>query len=283
MKAKKYWILISLIVTVCGIGVIDVTVNQKAIGKPVQDANVADERANPTGSDRENKQLREQVRNLEDTIKKLEEKVEKDKIRTGWGTMPGLRGSLVGLPAIGVNIEDLSLTAIRYGLTKQNIQKIVESKLTKNNIKPFDFSNLSGLSHEKTLLLAAINDKPQLKIEIVCSELNYGLYMGYIKVSMSQFWTTEKDDSRPDIVEKVKRQSKYIYGGAVSAPPEILEEVEKLITELKNPIKSYNHITTWDRQCMIILGRLNNFAEDERNALEELIDEFINDYLAANP
>lgn len=266
MKTNKYWILITLIVAVCGIGAILIRhnsmVNQKTIRNPVSHTNVADEGTNITDRDRENKQLRERVRRLEDTISKLEENIEKDKIRKGNETFPGLRGSLIGLPAIGVKIKDIPLTAIRYGLTKQNIQNTVMSILAKHNIKSFDDSNFSEWSQEETILRVATSNKPKIVIEIDCIEYKGGFYVGQITVSMCQFWYTEDDPfySREKI-ENIKKQGIYA---------------------LEKPIKTHDYSTTWERRCILYFGKMDTFAEEERNALEELIDAFINDYLAAN-
>jgi tetratricopeptide (TPR) repeat protein len=52
---------------------------------------------------------------------------------------------------------------------------------------------------------------------------------------------------------------------------------------LKETIKFQQCSTRWERTCTLNVGKTDDFAEDEKNALEELLDEFINDYLVANP
>ena len=192
------------------------------------------------------------------------ERGKRGKIHTGWGTMPGLRGSLVDLSCVGINIEDLSLDAVRYGLTKKNILKAVESQLHEENIKTFDAdADLSGESKDVLNLRREIvlNSEPQLHVEVDFAALKGGLYIGFINVSMKQSWYHFSDEVMPkDLFEEFRKQG---------------------IRTLKKNIESTN-TTTWERTSHL-LGKLDDFAEDEKNSLEELVGQFINDYLAANP
>lgn len=191
----------------------------------------------------------------EDESKKLKDEYNKHRVRTGWGTMPGLTGSLVGLLGVEINVEEIPLTAVRYGLTKKNILKAVELQLQQHNIKtlyfPRDVASESFLLHQ-------IANEPQLHIEVSCSVREGGSYSGLVSVSMEQYWEYPAGEIE---IGKLKKRG--------------LRGIEKTI-------KDYIYTTTWERGCLLI-GKLDDFAEDERDSLEKLVGEFINDYLAANP
>jgi len=262
MKAKKLWILLTLLSLICGICAIQFGTNLVADDKVAIEldtkAEVADKGVNPT--DGESDRLRKKIENLEATIAKLEDKIAIGKIRTGSFTMPGLKGSLVGLPCIWIKIEDLPLEAIRYGLTKKNIIEAVESQFRRHNIKTLNVDmSASDFSHEERILYGRTSEKPKLHVEVICSALKDGLYMGYVKVSMKQDWSI---DYPPDV-------------------PEGFEE--KGASALQKSAIYHSYTTEWARNCVVYPGKLGNFAEDEKNSLEELVCDFINDYLAANP
>ena len=260
MKSKKLWILLALLVLICGICAIQFRTNLVASEKvtigPDTKAEAADKGVNPT--DGESNRFREQIESLEATIAKLEDKIASGKIQTGRGTMPGLRGSLVGLPCVWIKIEDLSLDAVRYGLTKKNIRDAVEAQFRSHNITTLNGDmSVSDFSDEEFLLYTS--DKLQLHIEVICSALKGGLYQGYIEVSMKQHLST-------------------------GYPPDIPEEFEdEGASALQESAIFHQYQTEWTRRCCVYVGKLDTFAEDEKNALEELVGDFINDYLKANP
>lgn len=260
MKSKKLWILLALLGIVCGICAIQFRTNLVASEKvtigPDTKAEAADKVVNPT--DGESNRLREQIESLEATVAKLEDKIAIGKIRTGWGTMPGLRGSLVGLPCVWIKIEDLPLDAVRYGLTKKNIREAVEAQFRSHNITTINGDmSVSDFSDEELLLYTSV--KLQLHIEVSCSALKGGLYQGYIEVSMKQNWST-------------------------GYPPDVPEGFEEEgASALQESAIFHKYPTEWTRMCFVYVGKLDNFAEDEKNALEELVGNFIDDYLKANP
>ena len=260
MKSKKLWILLALLVLICGICAIQFRTNLVASEKvtigPDTKAEAADKGVNPT--DGESNRFREQIESLEATIAKLEDKIASGKIQTGRGTMPGLRSSLVGLPCVWIKIEDLSLDAVRYGLTKKNIRDAVEAQFRSHNITTLNGDmSVSDFSDEEFLLYTS--DKLQLHIEVICSALKGGLYQGYIEVSMKQHLST-------------------------GYPPDIPEEFEdEGASALQESAIFHQYQTEWTRRCCVYVGKLDTFAEDEKNALEELVGDFINDYLKANP
>jgi len=268
MKTKKLWILLALLVLICGIFAIlfrtNLVASEKVTIGPDTKAEVSDGGIYPT--DGESDRLRKQIESLEATVAKLEDKIAIGKIRTGLFTMPGLRGSLVGLSCVRIKIEDLPLDAVRYGLTKKNIREAVEAQFRRHNIKTlnWDRSAISDYSHEQMMLYKETSLKPQLHIEVECSALKGGLYLGYIKVSMKQ---DGGESYPPDHFERIKRFD------------------EEGVSALEKSLIATLYATEWARTCVVFpgTGKLDNFAEDEKNALEELVDEFIDDYLAANP
>jgi len=222
---------------------------------------VSDRGIYPTNG--ESDRLRKQIESLEATVAKLEDKIAIGKIRTGVFTMPGLRGSLVGLPCVRIEIEDLPLDAVRYGLTKKNIREAVEAQFRSHNIKTYNYET-SDFSLDEILLYKVTRNKPQLHIEVICVALEGGLYNGYIKVSMRQ---DGGESTPPDHIERIKRFD------------------EKGISALEKPLTATLYATEWARTWVVFpgTGKLDTFAEDEKNALEELVGNFIDDYLKANP
>ena len=180
--------------------------------------------------------------------------------------MPGLRDSLVGLPCVRIEIADLPLDAVRYGLTKKNIRETVEAQFRRHNIETlnYDVSAISDYSHDQILLFRETNNKPGLHIEVISVASEGGLYNGYVKVSVKQ---DGGESYPPDHIERIKRFK------------------EEGVSALEKSLIATLYATEWARTCVVFPGtaKLDNFAEDEKNALEELVDEFINDYLAANP
>ncbi len=260
MKSKKLWILFALLVLICGICAIQFRTNLVASEKitigPDTKVVVHDRRIYST--DEEPDQLRKQIENLKATIANLEDEIAIGKIQTGPFTMPGLKGSLVGLPCVQIKIEDLPLDAVRYGLTKKNIRNAVEAQFRSHNITTINGDiSVSDFSDEEFFLYTS--DKLQLHIEVSCSALKGGLYQGYIEVSMKQNWS-------------------------IGYPPDVPEGFEKEdASALQESAIFHQYLTEWTRRCFVYVGKLGTFAEDEKNALEKLVGEFINDYLAANP
>jgi tetratricopeptide (TPR) repeat protein len=195
---------------------------------------------------------------------KLREELKRSKIYSAWGDFPGLRASLVDLSCVGIKIEDLSLGAVRYGLTKKNILKAVESQLHEENIKTYYYPRDS--KNDNFGLYLKISDRPQLHIEVECNKaVVAGTYMGLVSIYMKKYRSTPWESNSGEYItdeflKAVKKQG--------------VRAIEKMNTNIFE--------TTWERQCLL-LGKLDNFAEDEKNLLEELVGEFINDYLAANP
>jgi hypothetical protein len=264
-EMKKYWILAAI--TVAILLKFDVTANEKTIEKAESKANVADKTANPT--DVEVKQLREQIRSLEATIAKLKEEKERDKIpqikEENW-FLRGLRSSLVGLRAICINIEDVPLKAIQYGLTKENIVKVVESQLKYHNIKTFYYPRDSKSKNMEIVgLYFNTLEEPQLYVEVDCTPSDGEMYQGCVTVaikrSLDRWGPEETDEEIKERFEVLKKQG---------------------IRGIKETIKGYVYTTSWERTCLLT-GKLDNFAEDEKNMIERLVGEFIDDYLAANP
>ena len=262
MKAKKLWILLALLALVCGICAIQFRTNlvasEKVTIRTDTKAEVNDKGVHPT--DGEAEQLRDHITSLEARNKKLLRRIWIGKIPTGYGTMPGLRGSLVGLPCVRIKIEDLPLDAVRYGLTKKNIRDAVEAQFRRHNIETLNYDvSPSDFSRKQMFFYRKTNNKPQLHIEVKCSASKGGLYQGYIEVSMKQNWSTEY-------------------------PPEVPEGFkEEGASALQESAIFHQYPTEWTRRCFVYVGKLGTFVEDEKNALEELVDEFIDDYLAANP
>lgn len=172
--------------------------------------------------------------------------------------MPGLRGSLVGLPCVCIEMEDLPLDAVRYGLTKKNLREAIEAQFRRHNIKTLN-GDISDFSDEEFILYRETNNKPQLHVEVECSALKGGLYMGYVKVYMKQHWQTGYP---PDVPEGFKEEG---------------------VSALEKSAISHSYTTEWARNCVVYPGKLDTFAEDEKNSLEELVGNFIDDYLKANP
>jgi len=260
MKMKKYLILVVLLGAVCGIWTTlypkNVMSRERAQRQAEKEKTITNDGENPT--DGESERLRERIMSLEDTIVNLKEELKRSKIHTGF--MLGLTGSLVDLSCVGINIEDPSLDEVRYGLTKKNILKAVESQLHEENIKTYYYPRDSeNKSMESTLLYFDIADRPKLHIEVICIPLKGGLYKGIVTVSMRQHWDSGYP---PDLPEAFKEQG---------------------ISALKKTVKSYRYTTEWEQECFIHIGKLDDFAEDEKNILEELVGKFINYYLAANP
>ena len=268
MKAQQLWIVLALLVLLCGICVIQFRTNLMARDKvaigPDTKAEVADNGVNPT--DGESDRLRKQIKSLEAIIAKLEDKIALGKILTGTCTMPGLRGSLVGLPCVRIEIEDLPLDAVRYGLTKKHIREAVEAQFRRHRIETLNCgaSAMSDYSHDQMLLFGATSNKPGLHIEVECLALKAGLYQGLIKVSMK-------------------------HDGGELTPSDHIERFERFkekgISAIEKPLSATLYATEWSRTWVTFpgTGKLDTFAEDEKNALEELVGQFIEDYLAANP
>lgn len=215
-------------------------------------------------NDEEVERLRNHITSLEKTIAKMEETIATGKIQTGLFTLSGLRGSLVGLPCVRIEIEDLPLDAVRYGLTKKNIRDAVETQFQKHNIETLNPETISDYSHDQILLWDATSCKPGLHVEVNCSTFKRGLYIGYIKVSMKH----DGGEFTPsDHIDRFRRFE------------------EKGISALERPLTATLYTTEWARTWVVApgTGKLDTFAEDEKNALEELVGEFIEDYLAANP
>jgi len=265
MKSKKLWILLALLALICGICAIlfrtNLVASEKVMIGPDTKAKAADKGVNPT--DGETNRLREQIESLEATIAKLRDRITIGEIQTGLFTMPGLRGSLVGLPCVRIEIEDLPLDAVRYGLTKKNIREAIEAQFRSYNIKTFNYET-SDFSDEEILWYYKTRNRPQLHIEVECSALKGGLYLGGVKVSMKQ---DGGESYPPDHFERIKRFD------------------EEGISALEKSLIATLYATEWARTCVVFpgTGKLDNFAEDEKNALEELVGDFINDYLKANP
>ena len=67
-------------------------------------------------------------------------------------------------------------------------------------------------------------------------------------------------------------------------PPDVPEGFEEEgAPALEKSAISHSYTAEWARNCVVHAGKLETFAEDEKNSLEELLGNFINDYLAANP
>lgn len=185
-----------------------------------------------------------------------------NKLKTRYNSLPGLENSLVYTQAIKINIEDVDLMSIRYGLTKKNILENTISQFNKQGIESFDGDTVSA---ENSLLHISAEGRPQLHIEVLmedCSRYNVPeRYIAFIKVYMKKTDTIMEEGVTKESLELVK---------------------SKGLSSVQETIKSLTNTTTWERQFFLI-GKLENFAEDERNSLEELINVFIIDYLTANP
>lgn len=265
---KTNWIVLVLLVLICGICAIlfraDFVAAEKVTLRQDNKTNDSDRGFNQT--DGEAEQLRDHITSLEATIAKLEDRIAISKIQTGLLSLPGLRGSLVGLPCVRIEIEDIPLDAVRYGLTKKNIRDTVEAQFRKHNIETLNPEAISDYSHDQILLWGETNRKPMgLHIEVVCPVLmKGGSYIGYIKVSMK-------------------------HNGGELTPADHIERLTRFdkegISTLEKPISGTFYETEWARTWRVYpgTGRLDSFAEDEKNALEELVGQFIEDYLAANP
>ncbi len=215
-------------------------------------------------NDEEVEQLRNHITSLEANIAKMEETIATGKIQTGLLTLPGLRGSLVGLPCVRIEIEDLPLDAVRYGLTKKNIRDVVEAQFQNHNIETLNPETIPNYSHDQIILWEATSCKPGLHVEVNCSTLKSELYIGYIKVLMKH------DGGEFTPSDHIDRLSRF---------------EEKGIFALERPLTATLYTTEWARTWVVYpgTGKLDTFAEDEKNALGELVGEFIEDYLAANP
>ncbi len=269
MKLKNCYIPVALLTVVCIIWAIlstPILMADEKVPRGIETkTKVIDKGENP--ADGEPEQLRERIKSLEATIARLERKRSRGKLWTGWGSMPGLRGSLVDLPCVQINIDDLPLDAIRHGLTKKNILKAVETQFQKHNIKTLTFEHDDGskMSHEEAMMGLKIMDRPQLHIRVLFWPEGEK-HRSFVEVSMEQDWEwgySPLDDTKPsdEYLEKIKKNG---------------------LRAIEETLKSIFCTTTWKRKYML-MGKIDNFAEDEANSLEELVGLFINDYLLVNP
>lgn len=205
-------------------------------------------------NDGEIEQLQSRIRSLERSIAGLDERLRIQRDKRG---MPGLRASLAGLHVIPIHIEDLPLEAIRYGLTEKNIRRTVESELKEHNIRTInrdsDSSELSAKDLRHILFAA---HEPEIHVEVQFGTLREGLYIGAVIVSIEK--------NNPPIIP-------------------LLDKVWQTRSEgMKETIRAGSRTTEWQFRCDLF-GKQEDFAEDEKNSLQELLGQFIQYHLEANP
>jgi len=219
------------------------------------------------------------------------------------------KSPLDGIKEVVVLVEDIPETE-RYGLTRQALQTDTELRLRQYGIKVITLEKLKSNLEE---IMTERNKETIKRIEDTKSWTDL-LDSGHYDESLKQMKEPEKSlmesllneesdqlfmDSVSEYIKLNIKHYKLLDSGAgtpalfINVLPLIFEErrtvVAHVSVELRSPIglrRDSSSVTAlailWKRGGLIS-RRLENLCSEVRDKVRDYVDEFINDYLAANP
>ncbi|HPC96577.1 MAG TPA: hypothetical protein PLU87_16635 [Sedimentisphaerales bacterium] len=232
---------------------------------------------------------------------------------------PGLHTALKNMKLIVIEVKDLPLEAVRYGLSNKNIIDAVKARLRTHGIRAVTFDE--GLSSANAEDLRTVSATPSLhpRLEVGVEFAPRGAtYIGYLGVSMRKRTGAglDNDGGSPEVAKAARELSKAVdamdrpfedtKGKEGDAKEQALKAEDAALNKVvdlrakwvqavkqverdfidgrppRKPIRQWTFVSCWEYR-LSICGALANFAEDERNGLDEMIDYFAREFLKANP
>jgi len=251
---------------------------------------------------------RHRVADLEKQLEMLTEET-----RRGF---PGLHFALRDMKGLVIEVEDLPLDAVRYGLTKKNIIDAVKARLQRHGIRALTHDEALASGNREDLQIAF---SPDLCVEITMLPFKSAIYDAVVTVALEKdvygVGPSHKDMGMPEVAEAARnseRASADLYSLSDSLPDysnrtdEMQKKWDKAHTHWKQAEAKYKAAcdrameefvagrppdSPWQRptsctewKCTLWMrGALKSFAEDERNALDDLVDVFAREFRKANP
>jgi hypothetical protein len=232
---------------------------------------------------------------------------------------PGLRPALKNMKGIVIAVGDLPLEAVRYGLTKKNVIDGVKARLRTHGIRAVTSDEgLSSANVEDFRIVEAGMYRPSLRVEVEFAP-HGATYLGFLRVSMQKHREggLDNDGGSPEVAKADREWSEAMNAAqrayedtqgkeseeAQAAAEKKLDQAFKHAEDMKakwiqavkqvrqdfidgrpprKPLREWASISGWE-QRLSICGALADFAEDERNNLDAMIDWFAGEFLKANP
>lgn len=259
-------------------------------------------------------ELANQLTAAQGRIAQLEKALE---CATAENDFPGLHTALKDMIGIVVEERDLPLEAVRYGLTKKNVIDAVKARLGTHGIRAMTFDEGLSSADDEGFLIVRDTSRPRLRVEVEFQPRG-ATYIGCLCVSMQQYKEVglDNDGGSPEVAKAAREWSQAAEaagrahedmerkkGAAKAAATKKCEQAFKYAHDLeakwthalkqvqqdfidgrppRKPIRQWNRITCWEYR-LTICGALADFAEDERNGLDQTIDYFAGEFLKANP
>jgi hypothetical protein len=207
---------------------------------------------------------------------------------------------LEGIREVMVLVEEVPQETERYGLTRQVLQTDTELRLRQHEIKVVTFEEekkrmverwkqqIEHLKHMQDLIQAKDYEKALIEIEepyksllrFFIGEESDQRFLEAVAEYVKHSYPTE-DATQPslyiNVLPAILRQGDAAVGAAISINIEF--QTTTILTRGSSSV--FAKAVLWDRGCLISRG-LDNLSSEVRHKVRDLVDEFINDYLAAN-